>query len=151
VVVLDEAQQIKNSQTQNAKVARDLKTRSRILLTGTPVENRLEDLWSLFRFLQPELLESHRGFITRFARPIEKRGDLEAKEQLRRLVGPFILRRTKTDPNVAPELPSKIETVVSCSLTPEQAKAYQVEVEAALASVRGLEGIHRRGGPSCVC
>jgi superfamily II DNA or RNA helicase len=145
VVVLDEAQQIKNSQTQNAKVARDLKTRSRVLLTGTPVENRLEDLWSLFRFLQPELLESHRGFITRFARPIEKRGDLEAKEQLRRLVGPFILRRTKTDPNVAPELPSKIETVVSCSLTPEQAKAYQVEVEAALASVRGLEGIHRRG------
>ena len=145
VVVLDEAQQIKNSQTQSAKVARELKSGSRVMLTGTPVENRLEDLWSLFRFLQPELLESHRGFITRFARPIEKRGDLEAKHQLRRLVGPFILRRTKTDPQVAPELPAKIETVVSCSLTPEQAKAYETEVETALSSVRGLEGIHRRG------
>jgi non-specific serine/threonine protein kinase len=145
VVVLDEAQQIKNSQTQAAKVARELTSGGRILLTGTPVENRLEDLWSLFRFLQPELLESHRGFVTRFARPIEKRGDMEAKEQLRRLVGPFILRRLKTDPKVAPELPSKIETVVACSLTPEQAKTYQIEVEAALASVRGLEGIQRRG------
>ena len=145
MVVLDEAQQIKNSQTQSAKVARELKATSRVLLTGTPVENRLEDLWSLFRFLQPELLESHRGFITRFARPIERHGNSEAKEQLRRLVGPFILRRTKTDPTVAPELPSKIETVVTCSLTPEQARAYQVEVETALASVRGLEGIHRRG------
>ncbi len=145
MVVLDEAQQIKNSQTQSAKVARELKTKGRVLLTGTPVENRLEDLWSLFRFLQPELLESHRGFLTRFARPIERRGDSEAKEQLRRLVGPFILRRVKTDPQVAPELPAKIESLVSCSLTPEQAKAYQSEVESALASVRGLEGMQRRG------
>lgn len=145
IVVLDEAQQIKNSQTQSAKVARELKTKGRVLLTGTPVENRLEDLWSLFRFLQPELLESHRGFLTRFARPIEKRGDTEARDQLRRLVGPFILRRIKTDPQVAPELPAKIESVVACSLTPEQAKAYQAEVESALASVRGLEGMQRRG------
>lgn len=145
VVILDEAQQIKNSQTQSARVARELSTKGRILLTGTPVENRLEDLWSLFRFLQPELLESHRGFITRFARPIERHGDQESKEQLRRLVGPFILRRTKTDPNVAPELPAKIETLVSCSLTPEQARLYQAEVETALASVRGLEGMKRRG------
>jgi superfamily II DNA or RNA helicase len=145
VVILDEAQQIKNTHTQNAKVARELKAKSRIILTGTPVENRLEDLWSLFRFLQPELLESHRGFIARFARPIERHGDSEAKEQLRRLVGPFILRRTKTDPLVAPELPSKIETVVACSLTPEQARAYQAEVETALARLTGMEGIQRRG------
>jgi superfamily II DNA or RNA helicase len=145
VVVLDEAQLIKNSRTQSARVARELTTRGRIVLTGTPVENRLEDLWSLFRFLQPELLESHRGFVARFARPIERHQDQEAREQLRRLVGPFILRRSKTDPQVAPELPGKIETVVTCSLTPEQARTYQREVELALSSLRGLEGIQRRG------
>ena len=145
IVVLDEAQQIKNSQTQAAKVARSLKTRGRVILTGTPVENRLDELWSLFRFVQPELLESHRGFQKRFVRPIEKHGDAEAKDQLRRIVGPFMLRRTKTDPQIAPELPAKIESVVACSLTPEQSKLYQAEVESSLTLMRGCEESKRQG------
>ncbi len=145
VVILDEAQQIKNSQTQSSKVARELKAGGKILLTGTPVENRLEDLWSLFRFLQPEILESRRTFTTRFSRPISRQGDAEAKEQLKQLVGPFILRRTKTDPLVAPELPDKIETLVTCTLTPEQAKLYEHEVERSLQHIQGMQGIKRSG------
>ncbi len=145
LVILDEAQQIKNSQTQAAKVARELNSKGRVLLTGTPVENRLEDLWSLFRFLQPELLESRRGFINRFVRPIESFADPQAKEHLRRLVGPFILRRTKTDPVIAPELPAKLESVTHCSLTPEQAKLYEREVQSSLNALRGSEGAARRG------
>ena len=145
LVILDEAQQIKNAQTQSAKVARELQTQGRILLTGTPVENRLEDLWSLFRFLQPELLESRRGFINRFVKPIESFADPQAKEHLRRLVGPFILRRVKTDPLIAPELPAKLESVTTCSLTPEQAKMYEREVQTSLSALRGSEGSARRG------
>lgn len=140
LVVLDEAQQIKNSTTQVAKTARELQTRSRVLLTGTPIENKLSDLFSLFRFLQPELLGSHRSFINRFCRPIEIKGDLDLKQQLKGIVGPFILRRTKTDPQIAPELPAKIESIVACSLMPEQAKAYQAEVDSALNSLEGQEG-----------
>lgn len=145
MVVLDEAQQIKNPASQASKVCRELSTAGRLILTGTPVENRLQDLWSLFRFVQPELLESRRRFQSRFARPIERLGDKEAKEQLRQLVGPFILRRTKTDPQIAAELPHKLETVVDCSLTPEQSKIYEKEVDLALKAVKGLDGFHRRG------
>ena len=145
LVILDEAQLIKNSQTQAAKVARELKTKGRLLLTGTPVENRLEDLWSLFRFLQPELLESRRSFAKRFVRPIESFADPVAKDHLKRLVGPFILRRTKTDPLIAPELPAKLESVTSCSLTPEQARLYEREVQSSLSVLRGSEGPQRRG------
>lgn len=145
VVILDEAQQIKNSQSQAAKVARELTSRGRILLTGTPVENRLEDLWSLFRFLQPELLESRRSFINRFVRPIESFADPQAKDHLRRLVGPFILRRTKNDPLIAPELPAKLESITTCTLTAEQAKLYEQEVQSALANVKGSLGMARKG------
>lgn len=145
VVILDEAQQIKNASTQMAKVARELKSRSRILLTGTPIENRLEDLHSLFRFLQPELLGTQRSFAKRFSHPIEKEGHIEAKDQLKRLVGPFILRRTKLDPHIAPELPAKMESLITCSLTPEQAHLYQREVNCELAALRGLESSLRRG------
>lgn len=145
MVILDEAQQIKNPNSQASKVCRDLKAGGRLILTGTPVENRLQDLWSLFRFVQPELLESRRRFQSRFARPIERLGDPEAKEQLRQLVGPFVLRRNKTDPQIAAELPHKLEMTVDCSLTPEQAKIYEAEVKEALVEVKGLDGLHRRG------
>ncbi len=145
MVVLDEAQQIKNPNSQASKVCRDLKSGGRLILTGTPVENRLQDLWSLFRFVQPELLDSRRRFQSRFARPIERLGDPEAKEQLRQLVGPFVLRRNKTDPQIAAELPHKLEMTVDCSLTPEQARLYEAEVKEALVEVKGLEGLHRRG------
>lgn len=145
VVILDEAQQIKNPTSKSSKIAAKLQADTRLALTGTPVENRLQDLWSLFRFLQPELLGSRRKFLSRFAAPIEKRGDLETKRQLRRIVGPFVLRRTKMDPLVASELPPRVDTVVDCSLTPEQAQIYEREVRDALSNIRGLEGFERKG------
>ena len=145
LVVLDEAQQIKNPSSKVSQLTRKIETRSRLILTGTPVENRLQDLWTLFRFLQPELLGSKRKFQSRFAIPIERRGDPEVKKQLKRVVGPFILRRTKMDPEVASELPPRVDTVVECSLTPEQAQIYEEEVRQALQNVQGLEGLHRKG------
>ena len=145
LIILDEAQQIKNPSSKVSRLAAKLESEGRLILTGTPVENRLQDLWTLFRFLQPELLGSKRRFGSRFATPIERKGDGEVKKQLKRLVGPFILRRTKMDPQVAAELPSRVETTVECSLTPEQAKLYESEVEQALQSVKGLEGFHRKG------
>ncbi len=124
-VILDEAQQIKNSHSSFARAARSLPQRGRLLLTGTPIENRLSDLWSLFRFLQPDLLESQRRFSSRFAKPIEERNDPEAREALKSLIGPFILRRSKTDPQIARELPDKVLQDVHCTLTPEQTRLYQ--------------------------
>ena len=145
LMVLDEAQQIKNPSSKVSKLCHKIPTVGRLILTGTPVENRLQDLWTLFRFLQPELLGSKRRFQSRFAVPIEKRGDKEVKRQLKRLVGPFILRRSKMDPDIASELPPRVETIVECSLTPEQAQIYESEVQEALQSVANLEGFERKG------
>lgn len=145
VVILDEAQQIKNPASKTSKIAAKLEADHRFVLTGTPVENRLQDLWTLFRFMQPELLGSRRKFLSRFAAPIEKRGDQDVKRQLRRIVGPFVLRRTKMDPAVASELPPRVETVVDCSLTPEQAQIYEREVREALSTIGRLEGFERKG------
>jgi len=145
LIVLDEAQQIKNPNSKVSKLASKLEAKGRLILTGTPVENRLQDLWTLFRFLQPELLGSKRRFQSRFAIPIEKRGDTSIKRQLKRVVGPFILRRTKMDPLIASELPPRVDTTVDCSLTPEQAQVYEAEVREALQSVQNLEGFHRKG------
>jgi len=145
IVILDEAQQIKNPNSKVSKLSHKLDSRARLILTGTPVENRLQDLWTLFRFLQPELLGSKRKFQSRFAKPIEKLGDNTVKRQLRRLVGPFILRRTKMDPQVAAELPPRVDTTVECSLTPQQAQVYESEVRDALKGVQGLEGFKRKG------
>ena len=145
LIILDEAQQIKNPGSKVSKLSYKLRAASRLILTGTPVENRLQDLWTLFRFLQPELLGSKRRFQARFAIPIEKKGEEQARKQLRRLVGPFILRRTKMDPQVASELPARVITTVECSLTPEQARLYEYEVTQALESVEGLEGFQRKG------
>ena len=145
LIILDEAQQIKNPQSKVSRFCAKLESQGRLILTGTPVENRLQDLWTLFRFLQPELLGSRRRFGARFATPIEKRGDDDVKAQLRRLVGPFVLRRTKMDPEVAAELPSRVETTVECSLTEEQARVYEGEVKEALHKVESLEGFERKG------
>jgi superfamily II DNA or RNA helicase len=94
-VILDEAQFIKNPHSARAKAAFRLQAKSRVVLTGTPVENHLGDLWSIFRFLNPELLGSYKHFFHRYLRPIERDQDLERREQLKRLVHPFLLRRTK--------------------------------------------------------
>jgi SNF2 family DNA or RNA helicase len=145
-VVCDEAQNIKNSATRQAQAVRAIPARARIALTGTPVENRLTELWSIMEFTSPGLLGSAERFRRRFAIPIERNGDSAATEQLKRITGPFILRRLKTDKSVIADLPDKLEMKVWCNLTPEQASLYQATVDDMMAKIEAAEpGIERRG------
>jgi SNF2 family DNA or RNA helicase len=144
-VILDEAQNIKNPGAKQAQAARKLKAGWHVALTGTPVENRLTELWSIFQFLNPGYLGSQAEFLDRLARPIERAGDAAATKRLKALVGPFILRRVKTDPAVISDLPEKNEMKVYCSLTKEQATLYQAVVRDSLLRLEEAEGINRRG------
>ncbi len=121
-VILDEAQAIKNPNSQNAKAARVLRSRQRLVMTGTPVENRLEDLWSLFEFLNPGMLGGSRVFARSFAKQTDRLEETNLAP-LRRMLRPFILRRTKEQ--VAPDLPQRTEQVVDCTMTSTQAKYYK--------------------------
>ncbi len=123
LVVLDEAQHIKNASTHAAQVAAGLQARHRLCLSGTPMENHLGELWSLFHFLMPGFLGSQQRFKALFRTPIEKQGDSERLAQLRARVTPFMLRRTKA--LVAHELPPKVETVMPVELTGAQADLYE--------------------------
>ena len=123
ILILDEAQQIKNPKAKAAQVARRLDARQRICLTGTPLENHLGELWSLFHFLMPGLLGDERQFRRLFRNPIEKHGDAERAQRLARRVAPFMLRRTKEQ--VATELPPKTEIVHSVPLTGAQRDLYE--------------------------
>ncbi len=145
-VVCDEAQNIKNSSTRQAQAVRALPAGSRIALTGTPVENRLADLWSIMAFTSPGLLGPADKFRQRFATPVERNADEEATERLRRLTGPFILRRLKTDKTIIADLPDKLEMKVWCNLTPEQASLYRATVDDMMARIEAADpGIERRG------
>jgi SNF2 family DNA or RNA helicase len=144
-VVLDEAQQVKNPLTRGAQSARALRARHRIALTGTPIENRLDELWSIIHFLNPGLLDTRTAFRRVYATPIERRSDELAAERLRRVTQPFILRRRKTDPDILPDLPPRQESNEYCTLTVEQAALYQATIDAMLNDVRGSSGIERRG------
>jgi SNF2-related domain/SNF2 Helicase protein/Helicase conserved C-terminal domain len=145
-VVCDEAQNIKNASTRQAQAARVIPARSRIALTGTPVENRLTELWSIMEFTNPGLLGPAERFRQHYAIPIERNGDPAATEQLRRISGPFILRRLKTDRTVIADLPDKLEMKVWCNLTPEQASLYQATVDDMMEKIEAAEpGIERRG------
>jgi hypothetical protein len=144
VVALDEAQQVKNHLTQAAQAARRLKATVRLALTGTPVENRLAELWSILDLTTPGLLGPFTRFRREYAAPIERWQDPDATRRLRRLTGPFVLRRTKADPTIAPDLPDKTELTVTCALTREQATLYQAAVDEVFAADLG-EGIERRG------
>ncbi|ADD41140.1 DEAD/DEAH box helicase [Stackebrandtia nassauensis] len=142
VVVLDEAQQIKNQASQTAKAARILPAQARVALTGTPVENRLGELWSIMDFVNPGILGSYSRFQKRFASPIESRADARVTERLRGIVQPFLLRRLKSE--VAADLPAKQESTVACTLTSEQAKLYSAAVERAMNDGLG-SGFERHG------
>ncbi len=144
-VVVDEAQAIKNAATRQAVAVRGLPAAHRIAVTGTPVENRLADLWSLMEFANPGLLGSATAFRARFAEPVERRGDEAAAERLRRLTGPFVLRRVKTDKSIIADLPEKVEMEVFCNLTGEQASLYQAVLDDMIARIESSEGIERRG------
>lgn len=144
-VILDEAQNIKNPSTKQAQAARQLPAQWRVALTGTPVENRLSELWSIFQFLNPGYLGSQESFRKNLALPIERASDAAAASRLKSLVGPFILRRVKTDPTVISDLPQKNEMKVFCTLTREQATLYEAVVRDSMQRVEEVEGIERRG------
>jgi len=144
-VALDEAQHIKNPPTKQTAAIRSLKARHRIALTGTPVENRLSELWSIMEFCAPGYLGAASDFQRRFAVPIERHRDRDRAERLKQLVRPFILRRLKTDPKVITDLPSLVETRQHVPLTTEQASLYDAVVDDMLKRVDRAEGIRRRG------
>ncbi|MEG4393759.1 DEAD/DEAH box helicase [Microcoleus sp. BROC3] len=144
-LVLDEAQNIKNSEAKQSQAVRQIEASFKIALTGTPVENRLQELWSILEFLNPGYLGPRNFFQRRFAIPIEKYGDRESLQTLRSLVRPFILRRLKTDKEIIQDLPEKQEMTVFCGLAAQQAVLYQKIVEESIAELDSAEGIQRRG------
>jgi non-specific serine/threonine protein kinase len=144
-LVLDEAQQIKNSAARTTQSVRAIPAERRIAMTGTPVENRMAELWSIMQFLNPGLLGSEKSFRDRFAIPIERLGDDEAAARLRRITAPFVLRRLKTDKTIIADLPDKIEMKEFCTLTREQATLYQAVVDDMLDRIDNSEGMERRG------
>jgi superfamily II DNA or RNA helicase len=144
-VILDEAQAIKNPAAQVARAAFAVPAQTRFALTGTPVENRLGELWSIFRFAVPGLLGAEARFRREIATPVERYRAHHAVDRLHRLTGPFLLRRTKSDPAVAPDLPPKVVVRASCPLTTEQATLYRASVDDALDGIRSADGIDRRG------
>ena len=144
-IILDEAQNIKNPQAKQSQAVRSLEGNFRIALTGTPLENRLSELWSILDFLNPGYLGSQQFFQRRFATPIEKYSDRDSLQTLRGLVQPFILRRVKTDKEIIQDLPEKQEMNVYCGLSNEQAQLYQETVDQALKQIESAEGIQRHG------
>jgi SNF2 family DNA or RNA helicase len=144
-VVLDEAQMVKNSRSAAAQTVRRLSAEHRVALTGTPMENRLTELWSVMDFLNPGVLGSGERFRQRFAVPVERHGDADAARRLRTLTRPYLLRRLKTDPDIAGDLPEKIEIIQDYRLTPEQASLYRTVVDDMLDKIAGADGVQRRG------
>ena len=144
-LVVDESQNAKNPSAAVTKALRRIKAESRIAMTGTPVENRLMDLWSLFSIINPGYLGTMTEFRRNFERRIARHGDAAATRQLRRMVRPFILRRMKTDKAIISDLPKKVEQTAHCSLTPEQASLYEAVVRDVERQLEGaeIEGIRR--------
>lgn len=142
LLILDEAQAIKNSGTKQARAVKGLKCRARVALTGTPIENRLSDLWSLFDFLNPGLLGSAKRFKDYVGALQGSEGQFQP---LRKLVRPYILRRMKTDPKIISDLPEKIETAAYCYLTKDQARHYQSIVNELTKTLETMAPANRRG------
>ncbi|HMF36819.1 MAG TPA: DEAD/DEAH box helicase, partial [Isosphaeraceae bacterium] len=141
LVILDEAQAIKNSGTRQSRTVKELKSAARVIMTGTPVENRLSDLWSLFDFLNPGLL----GGAKAFAGLVKQMEAKASYQPLRALVGPYILRRLKTDKRVIADLPEKVEMSAFCTLSREQAALYEQAVRDLAEKLKEADGIQRRG------
>lgn len=143
LAILDEAQAIRNPGTRQARTVKELKAKGRVAMTGTPVENRLSDLWSLFDFLNPGLLGSAKEFGS-FVKGLQA-GKKPSFEPLRNLVRPYILRRLKTDKRVIADLPEKTEVLAYCPLTRHQAALYQRAVDDLAEQLDSADGIQRRG------
>jgi SNF2 family DNA or RNA helicase len=141
-VILDEAQAIKNPATQQARAVKNLTCRNRIIMTGTPIENRLSDLWSLFDFLNPGLLGDANEF-KKFSKKLNH--NPSGYSRLRKLIRPYILRRLKTDKTVISDLPEKIEMRTYASLSKKQILLYKNLTEEIKETIARTEGIQRRG------
>ena len=144
-VVLDEAQNIKNPKAAQTKAILKFKAKHRLALTGTPVENRLMDLWSIFNFLNPNYLGKQAQFRKAYELPIQRNNDPVQSTILKQLIQPFILRRLKTDKNIIKDLPDKIENKQYCNLSKEQASLYQAVVQDVEEQLDASEGIQRQG------
>ncbi|MCZ6679915.1 MAG: DEAD/DEAH box helicase [Candidatus Poribacteria bacterium] len=144
-IVLDEAQNIKNPQAAQTRAIAKFQAKHRLALTGTPIENRLMDIWSIFNFLNPGYLGTKANFRRSFEIPIHKENDIAKIAVLKRLSEPFILRRVKTDPDVITDLPDKVEQKVYCNLSKEQASLYEAVVKDVMRQIQEKEGIERRG------
>ncbi|GAB6991993.1 DEAD/DEAH box helicase [Paenibacillus pini] len=144
-ICLDEAQNIKNAQTKQSTAVRRFPAKHRIALTGTPIENRLSELWSLYDFMNPGYLGTARGFNNRFINAIEKEHDEQRTQDLQRLVKPFMLRRKKKDPAIQLDLPDKNEMKTYIHLTAEQGALYDQTVNTLMKRMQELEGIERKG------
>ncbi|MGK5694371.1 DEAD/DEAH box helicase [Streptomyces sp. URMC 128] len=145
MLVADEAQHVKNPHSSTARALRSIGARARVALTGTPVENNLSELWGILDWTTPGLLGRLGTFRRRYAEAVEGGQDPAAADRLARLVRPFLLRRRKSDPGIAPELPPKTETDHAVSLTQEQAGLYEAVVREALAEIAGADSMARRG------
>jgi SNF2 family DNA or RNA helicase len=144
LVVADEAQYAKNPATATARALREIQAPARLALTGTPVENRLSELWSILDWTTPGLLGPLERFVRTVATRIERYQDPVETERLARTVRPFLLRRRKTDPGIAEDLPERIVTDVAVPLSEEQTTLYEAEVREALAAIEGEDGIARQ-------
>ncbi|MBM9508986.1 ATP-dependent helicase [Streptomyces sp. KK5PA1] len=145
LLVADEAQHVKNPHAHTAQALRRIPSRGRVALTGTPVENNLSELWALLDWTTPGLLGTLTSFRERYAKAVEGDRDEEAARRLAALVRPFLLRRRKSDPGIAPELPPKTETDQSVSLTKEQVSLYEALVRESMSEIEGTKGMARRG------
>ncbi len=144
-IVLDEAQNIKNPKAAQTKAILKLDANHRLALTGTPVENRLMDLWSIFNFLNPGYLGTQTQFRKQFELPIQKENSPTRSATLKKLVEPFILRRLKTDQSIIKDLPDKVEQKLFCNLTAEQASLYEAVLKDVTEQLETTDGIQRKG------
>ncbi len=144
-IVVDEAQNIKNPKSDQTKAICALSAPRKIALTGTPIENRLMDMWSLFNFLNPGYLGKEAQFRKGYELPVQRENDPIKTQQLQKLVHPFILRRMKTDPAIISDLPDKVEQKIYCNLTKEQASLYQAVVDEVQAQIEQTKGMQRKG------
>ena len=144
-VIIDEAQNIKNSDTEQTKAVKSLKSPIKIALSGTPVENRLSEFWSIMDFVNKGYLGGLSKFNEEFGKPIQQERDQQKLDQFRRVTSPFLLRRVKTDKTIISDLPDKIENNQFCSLTSEQASLYEGVVQESIRAIEDKDGIARRG------
>lgn len=144
-LIIDEAQNIKNSDTEQTKAVKSLKSPIRIALSGTPVENRLSEFWSIMDFVNKGYLGGLSKFNEEFGKPIQQERDQQKLDQFRRVTSPFLLRRVKTDKTIISDLPDKIENNQFCSLTSEQASLYESVVQESIRAIEDKDGIARRG------